>query len=130
MIHEYFTYGNYIKLRVVGLVLGSMHAFLQVVYKLEKSLFLIGFTFLGTCSWVTTDIFLFGLMRYTITSRTLHIIFFFRPLDIEAVGSAVPYYLFEPVLKRCTAAQLYRIEDFNPVCMCSTCTLYIYIDLA
>nr|XP_022305067.1 transcription elongation factor B polypeptide 3-like [Crassostrea virginica] len=34
--------------------------------------------------------------------------------DIEAVGSAVPYYLFEPVLKRCTAAQLYRIEDFNP----------------
>lgn len=36
-------------------------------------------------------------------------------LGIEAVGPSVPYYLMEPVLKRCTPSQLYRIEDFNPV---------------
>lgn len=34
--------------------------------------------------------------------------------SIEAVGPSVPYYLMEPVLKRCTPSQLYRIEDFNP----------------
>lgn len=39
----------------------------------------------------------------------------FMLLGIEAVGPSVPYYLMEPVLKRCTPSQLYRIEDFNPV---------------
>lgn len=39
----------------------------------------------------------------------------FMSLGIEAVGPSVPYYLMEPVLKRCTPSQLYRIEDFNPV---------------
>ncbi|XP_048730599.1 transcription elongation factor B polypeptide 3-like isoform X2 [Ostrea edulis] len=34
--------------------------------------------------------------------------------SIEAVGSAVPFYILEPVLKKCTPAQLYRLEDFNP----------------
>ncbi|XP_062573170.1 transcription elongation factor B polypeptide 3-like [Saccostrea cucullata] len=34
--------------------------------------------------------------------------------SIEAVGSSVPFYILEPVLKKCTPAQLYRIEDFNP----------------
>jgi len=33
---------------------------------------------------------------------------------LEYVG-AIPYDILKPVLESCTAAQLYTLEDFNPV---------------
>lgn len=110
------------------LILGSMHAFLQGVYKLEKKPLPHWFYIFRNLQLGNRNHRYFFIWPNEIYNNQKDITqtIVFLPLDIEAVGSAVPYYLFEPVLKRCTAAQLYRIEDFNPVCMCSTCTLYIY----
>jgi hypothetical protein len=35
-------------------------------------------------------------------------------MKIKYVGG-VPFYIMKPVLEKCTASDLYRLEDFNPV---------------